>query len=100
MGIPGVPTMVILATGPSGNLHHRDDGVELFRDYFHAYVVKPVEELLRSLDEILRMCSGRGKLYQDLLDKLKSIPGYGELNAGDLSQDLFGLAGVCEGPLG
>ena len=95
MGIPGVPKQVINATGPNGGLHSLQDCREQYREYFLQYVIVPVDQLSQSGEDIVQMCTARKKSYATLLQRILAIPGYGELNAGDLTQDFLSAAGIC-----
>ena len=96
LGVPAAPKPVIHATGPNASLHDQADGLAQIRQYFFDYAIEPVEKLLLIADDILQMCSGRDKYHASFLEKLMTIPGYGNLNAGDISQDLLGNCGICE----
>ena len=49
----------------------------------------PVEFFMSQAPRVLAACSGRNKSYAELLKIIERVPSFGDLNAGDLTQDLL-----------
>ena len=64
-------------------------------DRVDRYGNLPANAVLVPGESIFETSRGRNKSYAALLQRILAVPGYGELNAGGLTQDFLSTAGIC-----